>query len=91
MAQRKSNLKNIGAEGFAMMDEYQYVHNHNHKYQQLKSHVNQVIIPVKVATQAKKEVVSIDSYQAAKMYGGILIAEYPKNRKPLMGFPKFYN
>lgn len=89
MAQRKSNLTNIGGEGFAMLDEYQYVP--KYKYQLPKSHVNQVIIPVKVAAQAKKEVVSIDSYQAAQMYGGILIAEYRKNKKPLMRLPKFYN
>ncbi|KAL8157964.1 hypothetical protein AgCh_002603 [Apium graveolens] len=86
MYQSKPDLKNIEAEGSAMLDEYQYVD--NYKYQQPKSHVYQIIIPV--AVQAKKEVVSIDSYQAAQRYGGILIAEHRKNKKPLVRLPMFH-
>lgn len=84
MSQRKQNLKNIAAEGFAMLEQ------HVHRYQQPKSHVFEVIIPANVAAQAKKEVVSIDCYQAAQMYGGTVIAEYRKTKKPIMRLPKFY-
>lgn len=88
-----SDLMKVGLEGFAMLDEYfghkkkqqpqskpqpqpQPLHYKQHRYwhQPQKPRV-QVITPVPAAAQA----VRIDCYEAAKFYGGTVIADYPKH------------
>ncbi|KAL8121548.1 hypothetical protein AgCh_018329 [Apium graveolens] len=81
-----SDLMKVGLEGFAMLDEYfgnkkkqqpqpqplQYQqHRYWHQPQQPKV---QVITHVPAAAQT----VRIDCYEAAKFYGGTVIADYPK-------------
>ncbi|KAK1390450.1 hypothetical protein POM88_018628 [Heracleum sosnowskyi] len=84
-----SDLMKVGLEGFAMLDEYfghkkkqqpqpqpqplQYAQ-HRYWHQPQKPKV-QVITPVPASAQA----VRIDCYEAAKFYGGTVIADYPKN------------
>lgn len=84
-----SDLMKVGLEGFAMLDEYfghkkkqqpQYKQ-HRYWYQPQKPQV-QVITPVPAAVGYR-----IDCYEAAKFYGGTVIADYPNNnitKKPFM-------
>lgn len=77
-----SDLMKVGLEGFAMLDEYfgqkkkqqhQYKQ-HRYWYQPQKPQV-QVIKPVPAAVERR-----IDCYEAARFYGGTVIADYPNNK-----------
>ncbi|KAL8157974.1 hypothetical protein AgCh_002613 [Apium graveolens] len=92
MAPSKSNLVKAAHEGFAMLDEFferkrgkgllqpqppkqhdQYMHMYQRKPQ--KPHVYQVPVP---AAEAKAAVTAtIDCYEAAKLFNGTVIVDYP--------------
>ncbi|WOH07301.1 hypothetical protein DCAR_0726731 [Daucus carota subsp. sativus] len=84
-----SDLMKVGLEGFAMLEEYlghkkkqqpqpQPLVYKQHKYwHQPQKPTVQVITQVPAAAQA----VRIDCYEAAKFYGGTVIADYPDNNK----------
>ncbi|WOH15882.1 hypothetical protein DCAR_0935429 [Daucus carota subsp. sativus] len=94
MAPSKSNLMKAAHEGFAMLDEYferkrgkarsQPLQKQHEQFmnmnQQLpqKPHVYQVLVP---AQEAKAATATIDCYQAAKLFNGTVIVDYPITKK----------
>lgn len=95
MAPSKSNLVKAAHEGFAMLDEYferkrgkalsqppppkqhdQYMNMYQRQPQ--KPRVYQVLVP---APEAMATTATIDCYEAAKLFNGTVIVDYPNTKK----------
>jgi len=96
----KEKLMKVGMEGFAMVDEcygrkatrlntpqrpppppQQFLH--RYQYQPQESHV---YVVMKCSSPTKDASASLDSYEAANIYGGTLIVDYPKRKSTRVAY-----